>query len=207
LLGISEDENYSIDGLIILSCTISQEHFMASTKNKYKDNIYLVILALGFALLGVSFVVPNGSVWQSTIISIAANLITLAVFSFFIIEKLLDNQSQRERAIALQDIEVFLLNTDTHELFLLEFALKRGELSRGEIVGRIGMVLKDTTTRYNIEYMKKVDFLEQINQILADDQRQKLIIDCSTEEMSQFKPLKAIGQHDSKQKSIHSSKG
>ncbi len=180
---------------------------MANTKNKYKDNIYLVILALGFALLGVSFVVPNSSVWQSLIISIAANLITLAVFSFFIVEKLLDNQSQRERAIALQDIEVYLLNTDTHELFLLEFALKRGELSRGEIVGRIGMVLKDTTTRYNIEYMKKVDFLEQINQILADDQRHKLIIDCSTEEMSQFKPLKAIGQHDSKQKSIHSSKG
>jgi hypothetical protein len=202
LLGISEDETYSINSPIILSYTISQEHFMASTKNKYKDNIYLVILALGFALLGVSFVVPNG-----TLISIAANLITLAVFSFFIIEKLLDNQSQRERAIALQDIEVFLLNTDTHELFLLEFALKRGELSRGEIVGRIGMAMKDTTARYNIEYLKKIDFLEQVNQILEDDKRQKLIIDCSAEELNQFKPLKAIGQYDSKQKLIHSSKG
>jgi hypothetical protein len=180
---------------------------MASTKNKYKDNIYLVILALGFALLGVSFVVPNGSVWQSTLISIAANLITLAVFSFFIVEKLLDNQSQREKAIALQDIEVFLLNTDTDELFLLEFALKRGELSRGEIVGRIGMAMKDTTARYNIEYLKKINFLEQVNQILEDDKRQQLIIDCSAEELNQFKPLKAIGHYDSKQKSIHNSKG
>lgn len=180
---------------------------MTNTKNKYKNNIYLVILALGFALLGLSFVIPHGSVWQSTLISIAANLITLAVFSFFIIEKLLDNQSGRERAIALQDIEVFLLNTDTNELFLLEFALKRKELSRGEIVGRIAMAMSDTTARYNIEYLKKIDFLEQVNQILEDDKRQKLIIDCSAEELKQFKPLKAIDQYDSKQKSIHSSKG
>jgi hypothetical protein len=180
---------------------------MATTKNKYKDNIYLVVLGLGFTLLGLSFVAPNGSVWQSTLISIAANLITLAVFSFFIIEKLLDNQSQRERAIALQDIKVFLHNTDTDELFPLEFALKRGELSRGEIVGRIGMVMKDTTARYNVEYLKKIDFLQQVNQILEDNKRQELIIHCSTKEVSQFKPLQTIGQYNSNQKSIHSSKG
>lgn len=172
---------------------------MAKTNNKYKDNIYFVILALGFALFGLTFVVPHGSVWQSTLISIAANLITLAVFSFFIIEKLLDNQSQRERAIAQQDIKVFLHNSDTQELFPLELALKRGELNRSELVGRIGMLTQDTTTRHNIEYLKTVDFFKQINEILENDKRQTLIIECSTAEVNQFKPLKAIS---SNQKSL-----
>lgn len=177
---------------------MSQDHFIARTKNKdrnkYKDNIHLVILALAFVFFLLSFVVHD-SVWQSTLISIAANLITLTVFSFFIIEKLLDNQSQREREIARQDIKVFLHNSDTQELFPLELALKRGELNRSELMGRIGMLIQDTTTRYNIEYLKTIDFFKQVNEILENDKRQTLIIECSTAEVKQFKPLKAINSN------------
>lgn len=65
--------------------------------------------------------------------------------------------------------------------------LRRGELSRAEILGRIGMIpMKKKGQRFEIRYTNTAEFLKQINQILDGKVDSILTIPCTDDEFEQF---------------------
>ncbi len=69
----------------------------------------------------------------------------------------------------------------------LPVRLRRAELSRAEILGRIGMLpMKDKGKRFSIAYVNTPEFLQQINQIIDGTTDSTLTIACTEEEFQQF---------------------
>lgn len=69
----------------------------------------------------------------------------------------------------------------------LPFGIRRGDFTRSEILGRVGMLpMKQKGCRFYLEYLNTSNFLEQINQVLANDDNSILIIPCNENEYAQF---------------------
>lgn len=69
----------------------------------------------------------------------------------------------------------------------LPVALRREELTRAEILGRLGMIpMKTKGQRFSLGYLNTAGFLEQITQILNGSRGTTLIISCTEEEFHQF---------------------
>lgn len=69
----------------------------------------------------------------------------------------------------------------------LPVQLRRIELTRSEILGRIGMLpLKRKGERFSLDYLSTPQFLQQINQVSEGQQESVLTISCTEEEFNQF---------------------
>ncbi len=65
--------------------------------------------------------------------------------------------------------------------------LRRAELTRAEILGRLGMIpMKTKGSRFSLSYLNKPEFLAQINQIMDGSGDAVLTIPCTQEEFEQF---------------------
>lgn len=77
--------------------------------------------------------------------------------------------------------------------FELPVELRRAELTRSEILGRLGMIpikagkeLKPQQPRFSLRYTNKPEFWRQIDNITASDGEHIITIPCSEEEFNQF---------------------
>ena len=69
----------------------------------------------------------------------------------------------------------------------LPVELRRAELTRAEILGRIGMIpMKKKGERFSLGYLNTPEFLRQINLIIASHDDALLTIPCKEEEFEQF---------------------
>ena len=70
----------------------------------------------------------------------------------------------------------------------LPVELRREELSRTEILGRLGMLpmKAEGHPRFSLNYINKPEFLRQINDIKVNDGEHILTIPCSEDEFRQF---------------------
>jgi hypothetical protein len=69
----------------------------------------------------------------------------------------------------------------------LPVELRRAELTRAEILGRLGMIpMKVKGQRFSLGYLNTPEFLRQINDISASNGDCILTIPCKEEEFSQF---------------------
>lgn len=64
-------------------------------------------------------------------------------------------------------------------------SLLRKDFTRGEILGVLGMIQKDTVKRYSIAYMKKRDFLQSLHAIQKGRDK-KFVMPMTLEEFEQF---------------------
>lgn len=95
-------------------------------------------------------------------------------------EKLKAEKQRQDRAIKV------VLHSDRQDIEL-PFALRRMELTRAEVLGRIGMIpMKEKGKRYSIEYLNQPEFLDRIDQILSGYGDATSEIPCSEQEISQF---------------------
>jgi hypothetical protein len=186
---------------IIYKCSgtvlIVKKEFTMSNENKHKNRISLWAVVLGAILAGAGYLLPSG-LGQSIVVNIASNFISTGVFSFFILDRILsaqENKNQRfqiardkEAAeISQQKIEVFLWDEDSKKRFNLPLELLRGEFNRGELLARIGMLpMQNTGSRFAFEYTGNRDFLREINKITTNKSNE-LKISCNSEEIKQFK--------------------
>jgi hypothetical protein len=168
-----------------------------SNENKHKNRISLWAVVLGAILTVAGSLLPSG-LGQSIVVNIASNFISTGVFSFFILDRILsaqENKNQRfqiardkEAAeISQQKIEIFLWDEDSKKRFNLPLELLRGEFNRGELLARIGMLpMQNTGSRFAFEYTGNRDFLREINDIITNKSNE-LKIPCNSEEIKQFK--------------------
>jgi hypothetical protein len=65
--------------------------------------------------------------------------------------------------------------------------LRRAELTRAEILGRIGMIpMKEKGSRYSLGYLSEPEFLRRVNEIASAEHESVLEISCTDEELDQF---------------------
>lgn len=69
----------------------------------------------------------------------------------------------------------------------LPVELRRAELTRAEVLGRLGMIpMKKTGARFSLSYLNKLEFQKQLNQIMDGNGDAVLTIPCTEEEFEQF---------------------
>jgi hypothetical protein len=69
----------------------------------------------------------------------------------------------------------------------LPIELRRAELTRAEILGRIGMIpMKEKGKRFSLGYLNTPEFLRRINELTEGHRDSVLEIPCTEEELNQF---------------------
>lgn len=76
---------------------------------------------------------------------------------------------------------------DKGNKYPLPYSLRRDELTRAEVLGRIGMIkMKDSGKRFEISYTNTAEFFGKISEIKHGHGEQSLCILCTESEYEQF---------------------
>jgi hypothetical protein len=124
-----------------------------------------------------------------TIIGLVADGIGIlgAVFALYaaIQAHFIRREQQQERQRQNEKVDV-KLNHGGEELEL-PIELRRADVTRAEVLGRIGMIpMKEQGRRFSLKYLSNPDFLKQIDQIAEGKGENVLTISCNKEEFNQF---------------------
>jgi hypothetical protein len=93
----------------------------------------------------------------------------------------------QEREQQRQNKKVTVLLQYGSESHALPVELRRADLTRSEVLGRIGMIpMKQKGQRFSLSYLNEPAFLQQINQIAEGKGDAVLTIPCTIEEFDQF---------------------
>jgi hypothetical protein len=85
----------------------------------------------------------------------------------------------------LQEIPAFLIN-EKGTLTKLPLALLRKDVTRAEILGRLGMIpMKEAGKRFSLKGISSPEFLTQVNSI-AEGKIDTLVINATSAEIDQF---------------------
>lgn len=98
-----------------------------------------------------------------------------------------NQRENKEKERLNQRIPVVLKSTESNRSLELPVHFRREELTREELMGRIGMLpLKDGGWGFSLDYLRKPNFLEEINRISVSDIEETFIIYCTDNEIDQF---------------------
>ncbi len=96
-------------------------------------------------------------------------------------------RANKERKRLRQRIPVILKSRESKHSLELPVHFRREELSRQELMGRIGMIpMKEKGARFEIRYTHEPDFLKAINRAKESSVSEPLVIFCSDKEIDQF---------------------
>lgn len=98
-------------------------------------------------------------------------------------------ETHEEKKRLNQKIKVTLLLTDGNKQLEspLPVELRRGELSRAELLGRLGMIpMKEKGKRFTLKYTNTKAFLGELGRVQQSSGQSILVIPCSKEEIEQF---------------------
>lgn len=117
-----------------------------------------------------------------------------AIFAFFAwlnaMRMRIEMKHERERLnekislmLQLRSIDPFRNDNATIEL---PISLRRAELTRAELLGRIGMIpMREKGRRFSLEYLGTPEFLARVDELQRGDE-DILVIPCSADELDQF---------------------
>ena len=91
-----------------------------------------------------------------------------------------------ERAAQRRSVDVVLVLSGEGRELALPLELTRGEVSRAEILGRLGMLPMATPgARFALRHLSRPEFLRDLRKV-AEGEHSVLVIPCSPEEFEQF---------------------
>ncbi|MEA5568609.1 hypothetical protein [Anabaena sp. UHCC 0399] len=173
---------------------------------RYELAVYCLLLALSIILSFIGDQIPQETI-KSITINLASEMLAVGILFFLINRifllgddsglpnKILDeirtiqsslHKEEQEKKRQEQKISV-ILQSGARQRLELPVELRRAELTRAEILGRIGMIpMKVNGQRFSLDYLNTPDFLRQINRILASDGDATLMIPCNDSEYAQF---------------------
>lgn len=126
------------------------------------------------------------------VLGFASNLIGVGSFVFALLAWIYARRTQRdlayERERMNQNVEVVLVLAHDNRHRELPVALRRIELTRAEVLGRLGMMqMREAGKRFSLRYLSTPEFLQQLNAAQAAKGKFTVEIPCAnTEEFEQF---------------------
>ena len=112
-----------------------------------------------------------------------------AFYAFFawLQAKANNRQITREQERMNSRIKVILTEIVSKRQIVLPVHLRRLELTRAELLGRIGMIpRKNKSEFFVLSYLNSSSFFQELNRIQASSQEENLLIPCSSSEIDQF---------------------
>ena len=123
------------------------------------------------------------------IVSLIADVVGVAgaIFSLlaWLKAKRIKEELDKEKARQNKKVRV-ILQYGGSQAIELPVALRRAELARAEILGRLGMIPTKGGNRFSLAYLNKPEFLQLIDQISEGTKEGTLVIPCTKEEIDQF---------------------
>jgi hypothetical protein len=177
----------------------------ANKLKRYELLVYLFLLAIAVIVAFVGNMLPQGTI-NSIMINVSSELIAASLL-FFLVNRFLlaDDQPQSleniEQSLEVMRADAERLERRRHQKVRvmlqngwkkieLPVALSLADLSRAEVLGRIGMIpTQNPKQRFELAYFNTEGFLLQIAQLLEMDDsnvEQILTIPCSEQEITQF---------------------
>lgn len=130
------------------------------------------------------------------IVSLTADIagILAAIFSLFawLKAKQIQEDIEKERTRLKQEVQI-VLRHGGQSIPLPSLILTRSELTRSEILGRLGMIPTKEAKRFVLSHTTTPEFLSQIKDIMDGKREGTLIIPCTKSELEQF-DLSNVGQ-------------
>ena len=112
-----------------------------------------------------------------------------SVFAFFawLQAKINSKQMTKEKERMNSRIKVILVESISNRKIVLPVPPRRLELTRAELLGRIGMIpRKNKSEFFVLSYLNSTSFFQELNRIQASNKEEDLIIPCSSKEIEQF---------------------
>ena len=123
--------------------------------------------------------------WFSMIAGIASLVGATFALMAWIQSRKVNDRLEAEKIINNRKVVVVMQHGS--EKLELPVELRRAELTRAEVLGRIGMIpTKEKGKRFSIGYLNTHEFLDQINKINESDGEGLLTIPCKKNEYEQF---------------------
>lgn len=122
-------------------------------------------------------------------LGLVADLIGIlgAVFALFAWRQARQIRAAQQLELARQSKMVQVTLQHGSQKIELPVQLRRAELSRAEILGRIGMIpMRKQSARFSLAYLNTPEFLKQINQVVEGTVDGVLTIPCTADEFRQF---------------------
>jgi hypothetical protein len=109
------------------------------------------------------------------------------IFAFFawLQARRVSRELKAERLRREKKIRVILCHGD--EKLELPMEMQRGEFTRAELLGRLGMLPTEDGKRFSLRYLNTPEFLTSINEINRGEGDEIMLIPCIKEEIRQFK--------------------
>ena len=96
----------------------------------------------------------------------------------------------KEKERLNEDVSVTLVESNKNRRIKLPSKLRRQEVTRAELQGRLGVIPMESSgaqqPRYSIRYMNTKEYLEDIDKISEGSGESELTIICETDEIEQF---------------------
>lgn len=86
---------------------------------------------------------------------------------------------------ALEHVEVQLRLEGENSTIALPLEMLRKDISRAELLGRLGMALKNQGQRFTLKALSTPKFMRAVNEVV-EGRTSALIIPCTKEELDQF---------------------
>jgi hypothetical protein len=128
-------------------------------------------------------------------LSFASNVIGVlgGVFAFFAWIQASRLRKDAQRELLRQNAQVKIILEHGDNRYELPVPIRRAELSRAELLGRLGMipVRKKVTNdeeqkRFSIEHLNSAEFFVRLDEIILSSGNETLVIPCTTDEFEQF---------------------
>ncbi len=128
---------------------------------------------------------------MSNAFSLIADIIGIlgAIFALFAWLQTCQLKKIQEREQARQNKHIqIVLQSSGSEKIELPVDIRRAELTRSEILGRIGMVPRKSKYRagFSIEYLNSVEFYKQLTQVATGQGKGLITVPLSEDEFNQF---------------------
>lgn len=113
--------------------------------------------------------------------------IVSAVFALFAWREARKIHQQLNREQQRQNKQIQVVLRYGAEEIQLPVELRRAETSRGEILGRLGMIpMKQRGSRFSLDFVYTPEFLRRLNEIIQGSEDTVLTIPCTQQEFEQF---------------------
>jgi len=97
------------------------------------------------------------------------------------------HQSKKDNKRKKQKIKIIIKIIGDKSQIELPIKISRGELSRGELLGWLGMLpMKKEGSRFELLYLSDPKFFDELERVLSSDKKETMVIKCRKNELDQF---------------------